>query len=287
MISISIVADATRNIRRILPWVETLRLNSDVAMRQESQKRHTHLHIPHHQWLNMRMEEDRYALKYLLLATAVSVIISFLPVADNILYPFKLFVTFIHEGGHALATIVTFGSVEGIKIFSDTSGLTFSRGGSSILIASAGYLTSTIFGAFLLLFGRNSKYSKAVLFFIAILILALTCFFMLWNFFGLVSGVVIVVFLGLIAHFASERFAHFFLNFLAVQCCLNALYDLRVLFELSATTREASDAMNMQKLTFIPAVVWAVLWLLMSAIVLWIALRRYFYLSEKDEEIED
>jgi hypothetical protein len=176
--------------------------------------------------------------------------------------------------------------VQEIRIFSDTSGVTLSRGGSSIITASAGYLTSTIFGAVLLLFGRNSKYSKAVLFFVTILILALTFFFMK-NLFGWGVGLVMVAFLGLIAHFGSPRFAHFFLNFLAVQCCLNALYDLRVLFEISATTREASDAMNMQKLTFIPAVVWAVLWLLLSAIVLWIALKQYFKVREKDEENEN
>jgi Peptidase M50B-like len=239
----------------------------------------------HHQWLNTCMDEDRYAVKYLLLATAVSIVISFLPIAENILYPFKLFVTFIHEGGHALAAIATFGDVQEIRIFSDTSGLTFSRGGFSIIIASAGYLTSTIFGAVLLLFGRNAKYAKGVIFVVAFLMLGLTFLFMK-GFFGWIVGLIIVAVLGVTAFVASPRVAHFFLNFLAVQCCLNALYDLRVLFELSATTREASDAMNMQRLTLIPAVVWASLWLLLSAGVLWIALKQYFKVREKNEEIE-
>ena len=231
------------------------------------------------------MDEDRYAVKYLLLATAVSIVISFLPIAENILYPFKLFVTFIHEGGHALAAIATFGDVQEIRIFSDTSGLTFSHGGFSIIIASAGYLTSTIFGAVLLLFGRNAKYAKGVIFVVAFLMLGLTFLFMK-GFFGWIVGLIIVAVLGVTAFFASPRVAHFFLNFLAVQCCLNALYDLRVLFELSATTREASDAMNMQRLTLIPAVIWASLWLLLSAGVLWIALKQYFKVREKNEEIE-
>ncbi len=231
------------------------------------------------------MDEERYAVKYLLLATAVSIVISFLPIAENILYPFKLFVTFVHEGGHALATLATFGEVQEIKIFSDTSGLTYSRGGFSIIIASAGYLASTIFGAILLLFGRHAKYAKGVIFVVAFLMLSLTFLFMK-GFFGWIVGLIIVAVLGVTAFFASARVAHFFLNFLAVQCCLNALYDLRVLFELSATTREASDAMNMQRLTLIPAVVWASLWLLLSAGVLWIALKQYFKVREKNEEIE-
>jgi hypothetical protein len=71
------------------------------------------------------------------------------------------------------------------------------------------------------------------------------------------------------------RAAHFFLSFLAVQCCLNALYDLNTLFMISAVSRTPSDAMNMQRLTMIPAVFWAVAWLAVSVVVLAWALRKH------------
>ena len=65
-----------------------------------------------------------------------------------------------------------------------------------------------------------------------------------------------------------------------MQCCLNALYDLKTLFLISAITSQSSDAVNMQRLTFIPAMVWALLWLGLSLVVLWVTLKTYFRKSE-------
>ncbi len=221
------------------------------------------------------MTENRIARNYLLGASALSIILSFVPFAGFLVYPFKLFVTFIHEGGHALAALATLGSVEAIAINPDTSGVTLSLGGLSIIIASAGYLTSTLYGAALLLICRNGKNAKAALGLSAAAVLGLTVFFMS-GMFGWIVGIVLTAALIFFAVVSNPKVAHFFLSFLAVQCCLNALYDLRTLFLLSATTREVSDAVNMQRLTMIPAVVWATLWLGISLVVLWLALRGYF-----------
>ncbi len=221
------------------------------------------------------MTENRIARNYLLGASALSIVLSFIPWAGFLVYPFKLFVTFIHEGGHALAALATLGSVDHIAINPDTSGVTLSLGGLSIVIASAGYLTSTLYGAALLMICRNGKNAKAALGFSAAAILGLTVFFMS-GLFGWITGIVLTAALIFFAVGSNPKVAHFFLSFLAVQCCLNALYDLRTLFLLAATTREVSDAVNMQRLTMIPAVVWASLWLGLSLVVLWLALRRYF-----------
>lgn len=222
---------------------------------------------------NMTHEQD--AKTYLLGASAISIVLSFIPFAGFLVYPFKLFVTFIHEGGHALAALGTFGAVERIAINPDTSGVTLSLGGMPIIISSAGYLTSTLFGAALLLIGRNGKHAKAALGLIAVLILALT---LVWvkGLFGLIVGVGLTAVLILFAAASNPKVAHFFLSFLAVQCCLNALYDLKTLFLISAVTSQSSDAVNMQRLTFIPAIVWALLWLGLSLVVLWMTLKTYF-----------
>lgn len=226
------------------------------------------------------MSHDQDAKTYLLGASVISIVLSFIPFAGLLVYPFKLFVTFIHEGGHALATLGTLGSVEGIAIHLDTSGVTLSRGGMPIIISSAGYLTSTLFGAALLLICRNGKQAKAALGIVAALILGLT---IIWvkGFFGLLIGIGLAAVLILFAAASNPKVAHFFLSFLAVQCCLNALYDLKTLFLLSAITNQSSDALNMQRLTLIPAVVWAVLWLGLSLVVLWITLKTYFQTSKK------
>ncbi|MBS1807748.1 MAG: M50 family metallopeptidase [Acidobacteria bacterium] len=225
------------------------------------------------------MTHDRDAKTYLLGASAISIVLSFIPFAGFLVYPFKLFVTFIHEGGHALATVGTMGDVERIAINPDTSGVTLSLGGIPIIISSAGYLTSTLFGAALLLICRNGARAKAALGLTAAFILAMT---LVWvkGLFGLIVGVGLVAILILFAAASNPKVAHFFLSFLAVQCCLNALYDLKTLFLLSAITSQSSDAVNMQRLTFIPAIVWALLWLGLSIVVLWLTLKTYFRKAE-------
>jgi len=102
----------------------------------------------------------------------------------------------------------------------------------------------------------------------------LTAFFVS-GIFGWVTGILLAVGLIFMALAASARAAHFFLSFLAVQCCLNAIYDLQTLFVISATSQAHSDAVNMQRLTHVPALFWALVWIGFSVIVLGWALRSY------------
>ena len=220
------------------------------------------------------MPRDKDSIRFLLAATAVSVVLWFVPLAGLLVYPFRLFVTFIHEGGHALMTLLTFGSVEKVSIYTDASGVTYSRGGLLLLISSAGYLSSIAYGASLLLLCKQASNAKAVLTVTAAAILGLTAFFVS-GIFGWVAGIVLAAGLIFVALAASARAAHFFLSFLAIQCCLNAIYDLQTLFVISATSRAHSDAFNMQQLTHIPALFWTLAWMGISVVVLGWALRSY------------
>lgn len=220
------------------------------------------------------MHKDKDSVKFLLGASALSLLLSYVPFAALLTYPFRLFVTFIHEGGHAAATWLTLGRVNGIVINPDTSGLTLTLGGFGLLISSAGYLTSTIYGATLLVVCRRGQSAKGVIAVTAAAILALTVL-VVKGLFGWLVGLGLVAGLIYVAVAAGLRAAHFFLSFLAVQCCLNALYDLNTLFMISAVSRTPSDAMNMQRLTMIPAVFWAVAWLAVSVVVLAWALRKH------------
>ena len=212
--------------------------------------------------------------QFLILASLLTVMLSFIPGANILVYPFLLFVTFIHEGGHALAALLTGGMVTELSIHRDASGETYSMGGIPLLIASAGYLASAIYGASLLVLCRDGRNAKAALSLTAAAILALTIFFAKGPL-SLLAGLLMPLGLVFIALALKERTAHFFAMFLAIQCCLNALFDLRTLFLLSATTNVPSDAANMAGMTGVPAIFWALLWLGGSLFILWRALRSY------------
>jgi hypothetical protein len=219
-------------------------------------------------------KDHKESIGFLLVATAVSIVVSYLPFGEFLVYPLRLFVTFIHEGGHALAALLTLGSVGRLVIHANASGETYTYGGLSILISSAGYLASTAYGAGLLMLLHDGRRSKAVLTVTAALILTLTGFFT-HDSFSLFIGIALTGLLIWVAIGWSARWAHFFLSFLAVQCCLNAFYDLKTLFLISATTNLHSDAVNMQETTMIPAIFWASFWIGVSILALGFALKVY------------
>ncbi len=64
-------------------------------------------------------------------------------------YPLRLFVTYVHEAGHALAAIASGGEVVKFTVSPNGSGLATTIGGSRALILPAGYLGAALFGAIL------------------------------------------------------------------------------------------------------------------------------------------
>src|SRR5262249_27560459 len=110
-------------------------------------------------------------------AALLSVALWYIPGAHLALYPIRLFVTFIHEGGHALMTLVTGGHVQFITVAPDTSGLTMSAGGLQGLIYMAGYVGATAFGALCLQLSRRRSGGKRGLYLLAGVVLAIT---LLW-----------------------------------------------------------------------------------------------------------
>ncbi|MFD0684624.1 M50 family metallopeptidase [Actinomadura fibrosa] len=89
-------------------------------------------------------------------------------------------VTIAHEGGHALVALVTGRKLDGIKLHSDTSGVTVSRGKphgpGMVFTAMAGYLTPPLLG---LLF--------------AVLLAAGRITLMLWFSLALLAGMLVMI----------------------------------------------------------------------------------------------
>src|SRR5204863_1337221 len=113
----------------------------------------------------------------LLTAAVISILLWFIPFAEVLTYPFRLFVTFIHEGGHALAALVTGNSVESLSIATNASGETYTTQGglfSQMLVSSAGYIGSMIYGVALLVMIRKAVAARVVLIASAALVFLLT-----------------------------------------------------------------------------------------------------------------
>jgi hypothetical protein len=221
--------------------------------------------------------DARPQVRTLLIAVAIAIALWFIPFINVLSYPFAIFVTFIHEGGHALAALLTGNSVMKLSVALDTSGETYTTQGgifSQILVSSAGYLGAMAYGALLLFLIRRAVAARYVLVGSGAFILALTLFFGLGSLFTIIAGVAIAAGLFAIAKYASPRVATFFLSFLAVQAVLNALIDLKTLFFYSFSDAK-TDAANMQNATHIPALFWTVVWIGLAFVILSLAMRAY------------
>ena len=100
-------------------------------------------------------------------AVAVSLLVSLTPWAQYLLYPFRLFATWVHECSHAVMTVLVGGRVTSVTIAPDTSGLTLSLVPvsrlPSALVASAGYLGAALVGCLLMAATRVEKRARGIL----------------------------------------------------------------------------------------------------------------------------
>lgn len=113
----------------------------------------------------------------LLVAAGLVAALMFVPYGYLAVYPFRLFGTFIHEVGHAVAAVVTGGYVESMIVNLDTSGYVKSGGGIRPIVASAGYLSSVAVGAALLFAGRRRAWAQKTLVVVGVAALMATAFF--------------------------------------------------------------------------------------------------------------
>jgi hypothetical protein len=167
-------------------------------------------------------------------------------------------ITIVHEGGHAAAAVLTGRRLTGIRLHSDTSGLTLSvgkrTGPGMILTAAAGYLAPALVGlagVILLAYGQVT-----VMLWTAVAILGLMLV-MVRNFYGalslvLVGGVVLGVSLRANSDIQSA-FGYGLTWFLL-------LGSVRPVIEMQRQRRRQpgsnSDADQLGRLTHLPAAMW-------------------------------
>lgn len=241
-------------------------------------------------------EDARPQIYLLVVATLISIglwlLSAYLPLVGYISYPLRLFATFVHEGSHALTTVLTGNTVQSLSVAADGSGVVWSQSSgwfSQLLISSAGYVGTTTFGAALLIWIRRGYSSRVALMvsagFVGIMTVIFGILAPFWNFlanvtfgsvvFTVFSGTVLTLGLVAVARYTSLKWANFAVAFIAVQCLLNAVFDLLNLLFISATTNAQSDAANMAAASGIPSIIWVFIWMGISILMISIGLRVY------------
>jgi hypothetical protein len=167
-------------------------------------------------------------------------------------------ITIAHEGGHGLAAVLTGRRLTGIRLHSDTSGLTLSAGRPSgpgmAFTLLAGYLAPSLIGlagAWLLAGNRIT-----LLLWLAVALL-LAMLVMIRNVFGVISVVLTTAVVLVVSWYASPEVQAAF-AYVGVWFLL--LGGLRPVGELQALRRRGrlpdSDADQLARVTRVPGLIW-------------------------------
>jgi hypothetical protein len=188
-----------------------------------------------------------------------------------VVYPFRLFVVFLHEISHGLAAVLTGGEIVSIGLSFDEGGVCLTRGGSPFLVLNAGYLGSLAWGAVFLILGARRRRARSVIAAVGFFTLAVTVLYVrTWFgfFYGLAAGLALV----LVASRLKPVVSEVLLATLGAMSCLYAVWDIAS--DVLLRTAAESDASALARLTGLPAVLWGALWIGLSLAVLGTVLRR-------------
>ncbi|MGY1886526.1 M50 family metallopeptidase [Blastococcus sp. SYSU DS0753] len=199
-----------------------------------------------------------------LLATAT--IAALLVLSPALWRPARNVVTIAHEGAHGLVALAAGRRLAGIRLHSDTSGLTVSAGRPTglgmVLTCAAGYTGPALFGlgaAALLSAGHAIGLLWALLVLLALLLVQIRNWFGLWS--VLATGAVVFGATWWLPPAGQAAFA-------AVATWFLLLAAPRAVLELQRARRRRgardSDADQLARLTPFPAIVWVGVFLLVD-----------------------
>lgn len=233
----------------------------------------------------MAYGETPFSRRRALFIAAVALIAAFflwrIPQLEPFMYPFRLFVTFVHESGHGLAGLFSGGRFEYFEIYANGAGQARIAGGNLLLILPAGYLGAAFFGALLFYLTNSLRYSRTISRVLGVVIILISVLFArgpalqppIALFVGVLSGV-LLFFIGMKG---SRDLNIFALNLLAMLTSLNAVFDIVYLVQNSAAMAGSGNIRNdaaalATQVPLVPAAVWAALWVICALIMLGMAI---------------
>lgn len=224
-----------------------------------------------------RLPFRRRALILSALALAAAIFLWNTPALSPIVYPFRLFVTFVHETGHGLAALATGGRFLGFQVFENGAGVALTAGGSRLLILPAGYLGAAAFGAILFYLAHTVPHSKRISVVLGVLVGIVTLLYtgLLSAQFSPIAFIVGLFMAGALIWLgrrADDDINLLALNFLAIMTGLHAVFDLIGLIGSSGAmlgnVRNDAAAFSAEVAPLIPAAVWALLWAALAVAML-------------------
>ena len=210
------------------------------------------------------------ATRRLLLVLALA-LVAFALWNSFVVYPFRVFVVFLHEISHGIAAILTGGRILAIGLTFDEGGVCVTEGGSRFFVLNAGYLGSLAWGVFFLLVGARRGRARAIVAAVGAFTVVVTVLYVR-SLFGICYGLATGAALLAAARKLSSTVSEVLLAAIGVVSCLYDVWD--VASDVLLRDASGSDASALALVTHIPAFVWGIAWVAISLAVLALTLRR-------------
>ncbi|MBN8587471.1 MAG: M50 family metallopeptidase [Rhodothermia bacterium] len=201
-----------------------------------------------------------------------------------ILYPLQMLVVFFHEASHALATILTGGSVQEMVLVREQGGHVVSLGGWPFVTLSAGYLGSLGFGVLFYVLSASKRFQKWMVLGIGVFILLITLFFVRnWFGFGfsLVAGGVFVV----AGRYLADDWNALVLKAIGLTSMMYVPHD--IYSDTIARSYLVSDARMLAEAYGGSTMMWGGIWLIISLYVIFSVFRWTLTKADNEQKLSN
>ena len=191
---------------------------------------------------------------------------------------FRIVNTLIHESGHALVALLTSAEVQQINLFTDTSGSAITKSGnwfSKFFTSLAGYPSSAL--AAMLFFYLIKQQSYVYIIYGLGVLAAINLLFFVRNGYGIFWLVTFILILAALIYFKDDFalfcFSVFFSFIVLTDAIISAFHLLIISFH---SPEKAGDAKNLSTFAFLPAMVWALVFLAFNCWIIYYTVLNYF-----------
>ena len=206
----------------------------------------------------------------------LAIILTKLPIAGKY---FAIVNTLIHEVGHQLASILTFGKAHKIQLSANTEGVAYSSHRfwlGKVVTALAGYVFSSFTAATFFVFIYKGRFDLVIYILLAILVVSLI--FWIRNGYGffwiLTFSAGLIWLLWKVEGPLIEYVVLFLVSILFVESITSAFEIMSLSFKRPT---QAGDTTSLAQLTyFIPAQVWGIVFFSQSLYFGWLAMKNFF-----------
>lgn len=206
----------------------------------------------------------------------LAAILTKLPIAGKY---FACVNTLIHEVGHQLASIVTFGKAYKIQLFANTEGLSFSSHRfwiGKFITALAGYVFSSFMAAIFFFLIYKGRYDLVI--YILLAILAISMIFWVRNWYGFFWILTFSTgFVWLIWKAQGPIIEYVVLSLVSILFVESITSAFGIMYLSFKTPEHAGDSTSLAQLTYlIPAQIWGILFFGQSLYFGWLAMKNFF-----------